>query len=481
MKINKRKIQYASLSTVFIILFVVLVLLANVFVSYMTNRFSLKIDLTKEGQYQLSEQTKKLLHGLDQDVKIFIMESEATIMKDASDMKPRILETIRHYNSESGNKVKYECIDPNHNPNFFNDYPRAKATKEGDEAAFLIIKSDKRYTTVKLNEILSTDENKTSVYNDTEGKITGGILYVTSKDVSKVATITGHNEVAVPSLNTIFDGNNFEHIEIKLLSQDIPKDVNNIVIAGPTVDYTAEEMAKIDKFLSQAGNNLFVFWSPQAGKLPILERFLSDWGVGVGNSVVIDHDKAIQSPITIVSDLAKNDVTERIAATQQMLVTPFTRPLSILWQEKSYTRVLPLATSSTSSFARPLAANLNVTDAKKAGDQAGPFPVAILSEKNEQKDTGVLSNRVFVFGSIEIVSESIINIPITMNNSFVNTLIGYCNENTNTMTIMPKTMRSYDLNFYESQIQLLMVLLLIVMPLAILGAGIFVFLKRRHK
>ena len=65
MKINKRKIQYASVSTVFIALFVVVILLFNALASFLTNIFSLKLDLTASGEYSLDEQTVDILKELE--------------------------------------------------------------------------------------------------------------------------------------------------------------------------------------------------------------------------------------------------------------------------------------------------------------------------------------------------------------------------------------------------------------------------------
>ena len=483
MKINKRKLQYASLSTAFIVLFVVLVMLFNVFVGYLTNRFSLKLDLTASSEYALSDDTKELLHGLNEDVTVYIMQSEAAIQKDASDTKPRIVETIRRYNSESGNKVKYEFIDPNQNPKFYDDYPLAKATKEGETSAFLIVKSERRYTPILFNSLVATDENRTSYYYSTESELSSAILFVTSEEVSKVAKITGHNETELSGFQTIIDGNKFESVSVNLRTEDIPEGVNNLLIAAPNIDYSAEEIAKIDAFLTTPGNNVYVFWNGDlAQKLPVLERFLSDWGMAIGESVILDQERAFSSPVMPVGELQENDVTQKIQATQQLYLSPQTHPITILWEEKSYTRTLPLVVSSSSSYGRVLSANANISDARKDNEPKGPFCMAAVGEKNVQKsDGGIESNRVFLFGSNYMADESITGISISINNTLLNTVVSYANSNTKTMSIAPKVTQQNDLNFYESQINMLLIILVIVMPLAILAFGLVIFFRRRHR
>lgn len=483
MKINKRKIQYASLSTVFIALFVVLVLLFNVFVGYLTNRFSLKLDLTAEGAYTLSDDTKQLLRELDEEVMIYIMQSEADIQKDASGTKTNIVENIRRYGTESGNKVKYEFIDPNQNPQFYNDYPLAKASGEGQSSAFLIVKSDRRYTPVMYNNLVSRNESGSALYYATESELSGAIMHVTSDKVSKAAFITGHNESEVPGFSTILDGNKFETTTINLRSEDIPEDVNNLVIAGPMVDFTADEVLKLDAFLTVPENNIYLFWSGDANQqLPVLERFLSDWGMAVSPAWVLDQEQAYNAPFIPVGALAENDATAKIDATQQIFLAPQAHPISILWDEKSYTRVMPLATSSNVSYARVMTATSNVTDPRQDGEAKGPFNLAAVSEKVKVNANGENEyNRVYLFGSHYMAEASITGVPISSNSALLNATVSYANSQTKTMAIQPTVVQGNDLNFYESQIATLMIILVVIVPLAFLAAGIFIFLRRRHR
>ncbi len=482
MKINKKKLQYASLSTVFIILFVVLIMLVNMLFGYLTNRFSLKLDMTAQGEYSLSDETQELLHNLDEDITVYIMQSEATIQKDQTNVRASVVETIRRYSTVSGNKLHYEFIDPNQNPKFYDDYPLAKAAKEGESAAFLIVKSDRRYTPLLLNNIAGYSQDATTRYNNTESELSSAILYVTSKEVSKVAAITGHNEDSVPGFQNILDSNKFETVSVNLRTDSIAEDVNNILIAGPQLDFTDEEIAKIDAFLQTPGHNLYIFWSGQVNtKLPVLERFLADWGFAVSETMVLDQEDCVYSPVIVLGELQENDATANVQQTQQRFLSPNTHPITILWEEKSYTRTMPLLNSGSSSYARLMDASANTTDARKENEARGPFCLAALSEKNVQKSDGsVESNRVFLFGSEFTANEQMTSMPISLNNTIFNTVVSYANTNTNTMQIEPKAISSSDLNFYESQINTLMVILVIVVPLAILALGIVIFLRRRH-
>ncbi len=481
MKINKRKIQYASLSSVFIILFVVVVMLINILAGFLTERFSLKLDLTESGEYSISDGTKEMLNKIDEEITIYIMSSEANIKKNA--YQTQAVETINRFTTASGGKIKSEFVDPNQNPKFYDDFPLAKASKEGDQSAFLIVSGARRYSSILYKDIVATNESNTTFYYSTEAELAGAILYVVSEELSKVASITGHNEIDLPGFNRIIDGNGFERIQIDLGREDIPEAVNNVVISAPDFDYTPAEIAKIDKFLQTPGNNVYVFWSRTLTKnLPVLERFLADWGFAVEPACILDQQYAYQNPMIVICNMQNNDATARIPSTQQRFIAPMAHPIKILFEQRSSTRVMPIAQTESTSYARLFTTNPNVAEGRLPEEEKGPFTVAAVSEKVEQSSTGHLEeNRVFLFASESVADEEIMGISLSLNNTVLNELVSYANPDATTMSIAPKMTQSYDLNFYESEIRILMWILVIIVPLAILAAGIFIFIRRRHR
>lgn len=481
MKINKRKLQYASLSSVFIVLFVVVVMLVNILAGFLTERFSLKLDLTESGEYSISDQTKDMLKGMDEEVTVYIMSNEANVKKNA--FETQAVETIHRFTTASGGKIKSEFVDPNQNPKFYDNFPLAKASKEGEQSAFLIVSGARRYSSILYTDIVATNENQSTLYYSTESELASAILHVISDELSAVALITGHNEIDLPGLERIIDGNGFERVKIDLSRQDIPETVNNIVISAPDFDYTPTEIAKIDKFMQVPGNNVYVFWSRTlATNLPVLERFLADWGLAVEQACILDQQYAYQNPMIVISDIVDNDATARIPDTQQRVLAPMAHPIKVLFEQRSSTRVLPIAQTASSSFARQFGASPNVSDPRQDGEAKGPFTVAAVSERVEQSSNGQLEeNRVFLFGSESIADEEIMGVSLALNNTLLNELLSYANPDAMTMAIAPKMTQSFDLNFYESEIRVLMVILVILVPLAILAAGIIIFIRRRHR
>ncbi len=53
-KINTRKLQYGGLSVVLTVVFIAVIVLANAGVTFLTDRFSLKADISAAGLYEIS-------------------------------------------------------------------------------------------------------------------------------------------------------------------------------------------------------------------------------------------------------------------------------------------------------------------------------------------------------------------------------------------------------------------------------------------
>ena len=49
------------------------------------------------------------------------------------------------------------------------------------------------------------------------------------------------------------------------------------------------------------------------------------------------------------------------------------------------------------------------------------------------------------------------------------------------MQVMPKVIKDDDLDIYESSMNLYWYLLVFVMPIIVLGAGIYIFVRRRYR
>ena len=78
--LTRRRLTYGSISIGLVIAFVAAIVLLNMGVSYLTDRFYLKADITPTGVYEISDTSKRLLDNLDQDVRVHILLSEDSVI-----------------------------------------------------------------------------------------------------------------------------------------------------------------------------------------------------------------------------------------------------------------------------------------------------------------------------------------------------------------------------------------------------------------
>jgi len=487
MKINKKKLKYASISTLFIAVVVVMVVLLNILVGIISDRFSLQLDLSMDSGYSVSEETAEYLKTVKEDVTIYVLKHKNLV--EASEDGVRLSENLARYNTLSGGHIKHEFIDPNVQVTFYDQFPNA--TKAED--ALLVVASEKRYIMVPESDLkmqVGADEeqpNKQQAIYQIESALNSALLHVLSDKVTRVAVITGHNETELPGMTNIFTGNGVETVTVNLLTQDIPEDVNHLLIAGPSTDFAASEITKIDAFLAQDEHNLFLFWNPQISRLEALDRYLTEWGLRFESMIVMDEQYGLGvdgDNSGVFAMPTQNDlITMPPLTSQQYLVAITAHPLSLLWDEQNDRKVTSLAeTNSETSFAKVIDSSLSLAASRADGDIAGPFSVAAVSETMVSPTSGRKPSRVFAIGTVNFAMEEILSASFTLNNSFLNELVSYGSPSSETIEVAPVVVKgSYDLNLRSATVDILFWVLVVILPLLILAAGVFMFVRRRHR
>ena len=98
-RINKNKVKFGSLATLFTVLFIAIVIAVNVVVTLAAERFTLKVDLTSEHVFTLDQETLDFLAELESPVEIIILGDEqtyrsATSTSDAIAPTRYVIETV---------------------------------------------------------------------------------------------------------------------------------------------------------------------------------------------------------------------------------------------------------------------------------------------------------------------------------------------------------------------------------------------------
>lgn len=97
------------------------------------------------------------------------------------------------------------------------------------------------------------------------------------------AMITGHgeavtSEVGKDGLAALCEESGFATVAVDLTTAEIPADTRVVIINGPTADYGATELRKVEKYVNNGGN-LILFMDPIKQDLYNLEQLALQYGV----------------------------------------------------------------------------------------------------------------------------------------------------------------------------------------------------------
>ena len=249
---------------------VAVVLAILIGINWLSARRNKRWDLTAAKQFTLSDQTKKILQGLDKPVTMYVFAR--------TDDHGRFRERLDEYQYQS-KQLQIQYIDPEKQP--------AIAQK---------------YLPLQQSGTVVIDHNGVieRVNADTEQAITNGLIKVVQGKQNKVYFVQGHDERTpedseargYSTVGQYLVSDNFATGTL-ILSQvrAIPDDATALVIAGPRADLFPNEIDLLKGYLAKGGK-LMVLLDPKdradAPPLTNLTALLTDWGFEPGEHVIIN-------------------------------------------------------------------------------------------------------------------------------------------------------------------------------------------------
>ena len=247
---------------------VVVVLAIIVAINYLGTRHNHRWDLTAAKQFELSDQTKKVLHDLKEPV-------SALVFAQTNDFQ-RYKDRLDEYQYQS-KMVQTEYIDPDKQP--------GAATKY-----------DVRQPTV----VFAYKGRTEKANSDSEQDLTNALIKVVQGRQPKVYFTQGHGEKDISSserggfssISAALKSDNFQVDSIVLAQQkEIPADADVIVVPGPRTDFFQPEIDMLRTYLGKGGK-LLVMLDPvlkqDAPKLDQLTGLLKEWDIAADDDVVVD-------------------------------------------------------------------------------------------------------------------------------------------------------------------------------------------------
>jgi gliding motility-associatede transport system auxiliary component len=248
---------------------VVLVLGLLVAINYLASRRNHRWDLTANKQFSLAPQTRQILEKLDSPVQVKVFDKPTEFEK--------FRDRLNEYQYVS-KKVSVDYIDADKQPVLTNQY------------------KVQSYGTVVFEYKGRTER----VSSSEESQLTNGLIKVITGQERKAYFLTGHGErdtaaterSGYSQITSGLGSENFKVDPLVLLQQQkVPDDATVVVEAGPTTDLFPAEIDLLRKYLQHGGKIFLMIDPPEKVGVPPLTNliaFAKEWGVDVGNNVVVD-------------------------------------------------------------------------------------------------------------------------------------------------------------------------------------------------
>ena len=490
-----RKFRYGTLSTVLTLVVVAAVVLVNVVASLLNDRFPLNLDLTSDKLFTLSEESRQVAQSIDADIDVVVFAgeenfSDATTDSTAGSIMRQFYELMKQYEAQSGGHVKTTYLDVVANPTLASRYSEYEV-QSGD----ILFIGNGKHKKANINDLASYTSSHYSTTisgSQVEKIVASNLVNISSEYTPVVALLTGHDEASysLQGIQSVLSANNYEVREIDITgSEELGDDINTLVIAAPSKDYTDDEVKKVREWMNNGGNlgrNLAVFVNYQADCPNLYEYLNVDFGIEVTNNLIIETDinryfRSNQS--WLYGDIADTDYTGNSAGDRKAL-TMLTRQL-LTHRESDTSSTLFNTDLITYSDSAQL-----VTLQEGQTEEVTPFepeetPVvgtAMATRWETGEDGESRTSHVLVSGSQDLVSPALRSYMTTVNNEeFTLDLFGEMTGNQETVNISTQSLDQAILSFSGGQALVIgFGIFTIGLPAVTLIICLVVFLRRRH-
>jgi len=451
----KEKFKVKTYHRIMAAVMIIAVIFVNLIVAALSEKLPLQADLTGEEIFGISEETIKVLKSVDRDIDVYYF-----VAKGNED--PYVKQAIDMYKGYSG-RINFKQVDPARDPAFV----KSLGVDVSDNS--VIVKSGDRMKIIDASVLYDTTfQQQGIVAFALEVKLTAAIEYVMKESDVNVRFTSGHEEMGEALFTDILTTENATVSTIDLKVADIPEDTAVLYIIGPKRDFSADEISKIQTYVNGGGAlNVSLDYG---NTLPLFEQFMKEYyGVTFENNIIAETDTSkivTNNPLYLFPEPLAHDVTNDIIAKKIGVLWPNARGIKI--EEKAGVESQVLLKTSDSAIAQEGEA---VTE-----KQSFNLAAAVTAYGSSGKKA-----KIIVAGTSFYCANMFLQEANVANADFVRNSYNYLyGGEISTLSITPKNVGVNYLKLSLSEIILYAIVVGVIPPVLILGAGVFVWFKRRR-
>lgn len=448
---------------------VLAVIILAVFVNLFTAKLDLKVDMSSEGLYTLTEETEKIVEGMKDDIEIYYVVQEGS--------EDTVIQEILERYDKLSDKITVSNRDPVKYPKFVGNY----TSEESNRCVIVENKTTGASKFINYTDLINAQMDyqtyQTYVTDiDVEGQVSSAIQLVSSEDTPVIYQVTGHGEGELNSALTksIAKLNvDFQTME-SITLEEIPEDCDMLIINGPTMDFTEEETTMIENYLKNGGNAA-IFLEYTDNDMTNFNSLLAYYGITQADGIVVEtsgHYMGNYQTYLLPDIKTGHEIVTSVNNGNKNVIMPLAKGLS---EEKvrdtiEFTNFL---LSSNDAYSKvDISSN---TVAKEKGDIDGPFYLGIAAEEsyNDKK------TKLAVFASSVMLEQTFVATNQFGNQDLLLDSINWMVDHEAGLNIPTRNIEQQYVSVQPAQIGFWAVLLIGILPIIILVVGIVIWMRRR--
>ena len=489
-KINTKVLKYGTLSTVLTVLFIAIVIAVNIIVAAASERVNFNVDLTG-GDYTMSDEISELIKTVDKPVTLTVLTEEATLAAYSDSYDPRgsyhkqLLQIVNTFPKLSPN-ITVEFMNLNKNPNFASDL--GKIYKGDLNAGDIVFRCGDRVRVLTQDDFFNYQMDQqtyayTIVSSKAESALATAVFYVLDANPKTACMLDVEGTIDNSYVSALLTTNGYDVITANPLSEEIPQEADVIVLVSPTNDLPEAVIDKFNAFLDNGGalgKNLIYFTDVYQSATPNIDVFLSEWGIGISEGIVIDSnsenlERYGSSTLVVRNYIQQSDYNKFIPQLSLPVAMAETRPLSPIFETKDYRSVKTLLATAETGV---------IVTTDESGEyvysEETTVPTTLLANKYtwDENNTQIFSN-VLVFGTPNIIAFT--SSTAHNNSDFFTSVINTMTGKETKIAAVAKALEEPTFTITAARAGSMFYAFVLIIPALILAAGIVVWARRRNK
>lgn len=473
------KAKHAGLSA----LLTVGALIGLLVVNLIVQEIPAEADMTRRKLFTLTDETLTLLEGVEKETVIYALYATGQDPEE-------ILKVLRDYERENP-YIRLEVVDPDRNPALV-----AEFQEEGTAitAGSLIVASENRHRVIAGRDLFEVSVGQTGQAQLTgqkiEQQVSSALAYVASGIRPKIYEIIGHQEVPLAAIGyrDILEKANFLFEEISLNREAaIPEDAALVTLIAPQADLSPAETEKIRSYLDRGGR-LFVALNLGPETYENLYGLLESWDIVVRHGVVFENrpNRLLpdfgDNPLVFAPLLGDHEIVAPLADAKLDPIVQMSMGFRRTEAEKRNLEYFSLLSSTPESWLRTDIASPEAgRPSPMAGDEGGPVDVAAVIQERNVDTYEPEGARIVVYGSAASLRGLGMLGQIKANADLAVNMVSWAAGGEGTVNIPSKSRFTLPLRLDTARAYLYAGIAVLLIPLLILGAGLTIFFRRRHR